>query len=350
MKQKVLITGNNGVLGKNMVEYLEKYAPGEYELVLMDLVHPPDHIRKYKTVRCDIRDKQQVEETLKDIDIVLHCASASPTFTEEEILDIIVGGTRTLLEGAFKTGKAQRFVYISSTSVYGVPEKAPTTEQDAVQPYDPYNKGKIIAEGLCEQWRRQGKCVTILRPRSFLGLHRLGTFAILYEWASEGRHFPMLGKGTNRYQLLDVEDLCQAVHMAMINDRVKVNDLFNIGAKEFSSIREDYQAVMDAAGYGKRIICFPARPMTAALYVLEKLKLSPFYKRLYMKLNKDHYVSLDKAVNQLGYRPKYSNQDSLVRNYKWYLEHQAKTKDRSTGLGNNSLWNQGAIKYAKYFF
>lgn len=350
MKQKVLITGNSGVLGINLVDYLHKHYSDDYELVLFDIQHPAEHVAAFTTITGDIRDKNKVRESIKDIDIVLHCASASPSFEDEEILDIIINGTDNLLENSFEVGNVQRFVYISSTSVYGVADKSPILETDKVSPYDPYNKGKIIAEQHCASWRDQGKCVPILRPRSFLGPHRLGTFAILYEWASEGRNFPMLGNGKNRYQLLDVEDLCQAIYMAMSGDRDKVNDLFNIGAAEFSSIREDYQSVLTEAGYGKRIICLPALPMTIALSILEKLKVSPFYKRLYKKLNKPYYVSIDKAINQLGYQPKFSNKDSLIRNYYWYLEDRKKNPDAVTGLGNNTLWKQGAIKYAKYFF
>lgn len=349
MKQRVLITGNSGVLGVNLVRYLHTYYPDDYELVLYDIEHPAEHISSFTTITGDIRNKSLIRQIIPEIDIVVHCASASPTFTDEEILDIIINGTDNLLENSFEVGQVKRFVYISSTSVYGVADKSPIYETDPLNPYDPYNKGKIIAEEHCAKWREKEKCITILRPRSFLGPHRLGTFAILYEWASEGRHFPMLGNGKNRYQLLDVEDLCQAIYMAMSGDRDKVNDLFNIGAQEFSSIKEDYQAVLTEAGFGKKIICFPAMPMTIALSILEKLKWSPFYKRLYKKLNKDYYVSLDKAIHQLGYKPKYSNKDSLIRNYHWYLEDRKKNH-HATGLGNNALWEQGALKYAKHFF
>jgi len=348
MRKKVLITGNSGVLGKNLVHYLERQYSGQYELVLFDIAQSPEHTARYTTYTGDIRDPQAVGELMKDIDIVVHCASASPSFPEADILDIIIGGTGNLLDNAFGGNQVERFIYISSTSVYGVPEKAPTLETDEVKPYDAYNKGKIQAEALCSAWRDRGKCVTVLRPRSFLGPHRLGTFAILYEWASEGRHFPMLGPGSNRYQLLDVEDLCQAVYLAMSGDPANVSDLFNIGAGEFTTIKEDYQAVLDEAGFGKRIISLPARPMLLLLQVLEKLKLSPFYKRLYMKLNRDYYVSLDKAAAKLGYRPLYSNKQSLIRNYHWYMENRKNTK--SLGLGNNAVWNQGVLKYAKIFF
>ena len=122
----------------------------------------------------------------------------------------------------------------------------------------------------------QGMNVTIMRPKSFVGPERLGVFAIFYEWASEGRNFPMIGNGRNLYQLLDVEDLCQVIRNCVEMDAGKVNDTFNIGAEEYATMREDYQAVLDEAGFGKKIITFPAGPVIAALKVLEFLNSRRF--------------------------------------------------------------------------
>ncbi len=60
---------------------------------------------------------------------------------------------------------------------------------------------------LCEVFRGRGLCIPVLRPKTFVGPERLGGFELLYDWAYEGRGFPVLGSGGNRYQLLDVEDL-----------------------------------------------------------------------------------------------------------------------------------------------
>ncbi len=349
MKKKVLITGNNGVLGRNLVKYLHENGRENYELVLFDINQNNSEFSNFQVYKGDIRKKEDVEKVIGDIDIVVHCAGASPSYEEAQIYDIIINGTSNLLECAFTTGKVERFVYISSTSVYGVPEKAPIYETDEVKPYDPYNRSKIETERLCDHWRSKGHCVSVLRPRSFLGPERLGTFGILYEWASEGRNFPMLGPGKNKYQLLDVEDLCQAIYLAISVDADNANDLFNIGAKEFSTIKDDYQSVLDAAGFNKKIKCFPAKPMFFILNILEKLKLSPFYKRLYLKLNRNYYVSIEKAEKKLGYKPKHSNKDSLVRNYRWYLENRNKIGNKP-GASNNVVWNQGILKYAKLFF
>ena len=63
----------------------------------------------------------------------------------------------------------------------------PLLEDDQLYGVGPYGQAKVEAEGLCEEYRAQGMWVPILRPKSFLGPERLGIFAMLYEWAKEGK-------------------------------------------------------------------------------------------------------------------------------------------------------------------
>ena len=89
-------------------------------------------------------------------------------------------------------------------------------------------------------------CIPVFRPKTFVGPERLGIWSILYDWAHSGSGFPLIGRGDNKYQLLDVEDLCDAIYLCATLDKTVVNDTFNIGAKDFTTMREDYQAVLDA--------------------------------------------------------------------------------------------------------
>ena len=159
----------------------------------------------------------------------------------------------------------------------------------------------------------------------------------------------MIGSGNNRYQLLDVEDLCEAIFLCATLDRYRVNDTFNIGAKEFTTMREDYQAVLDAAGFGKKIIPLPAAPVIWALRILEALHLSPLYKWVYETAATDSFVSIEKAERVLGFTPKYSNKEALVRNYRWYIEHLNEFEGVS-GISHRVPWKQGVLRLAKILF
>jgi len=208
---------------------------------------------------------------------------------------------------------------------------------------------KIEAEKVCEKFRDEGMVVPIIRPKSFIGPERLGAFVLLYDWAQDGRGFPMIGNGKNRYQLLDVYDLCSSIYLcATLPDDV-VNDVFNVGAERFTTMREDWQAVLDKAGFGKKIVGFPKTPIIWTLRLLEALKLSPLYKWIYETASEDSFVSIDKAKSVLGWQPKYSNKDALLRNYAWYLENQERFKNES-GVSHRVPWKQGILGLAKKFF
>ena len=159
----------------------------------------------------------------------------------------------------------------------------------------------------------------------------------------------MIGSGKNRYQLLDVEDLCESIYLCLTLDQQIVNDTFNIGAKEFTTWGEDQQAVLDYAGFGKRIIGFPEGPAILALKMLEFFNLSPLYKWVYETAGKDSFVSIEKAEKILGYSPNYSTKDALIRNYQWYLEHSKEFENKS-GISHRVPWNQKALKLLKVFF
>ena len=174
-------------------------------------------------------------------------------------------------------------------------------------------------------------------------------FALLYDWAYTGHNFPMIGNGLNRYQLLDVEDLCEAIYSCIDLDEKIVNDTFNIGAKEFTTMKEDYQAVLDYAGHNKKIVGLPEMPIIWTLRILEALKISPLYKWVYETASKDSFVSIEKAEKKLNYKPNYSNKDALIRNYKWYLENLHSFKDQS-GVTHRVPWKQGILALAKRVF
>jgi len=343
---RTLVTGGAGFLGINLVRYLFERGREVTSLDFAEFDYPErDRIR---VVAGDIRDPDKVAEAMEDVDLVVHCAAALPLYKKEDILSTDVEGTRTVIDRAHQSA-VQRFIHVSSTAVYGIPDHHPLFEDDKLDGVGPYGEAKILAEEVCLAYRDKGMCVPILRPKSFIGPERLGVFAMFYDWAKDGKGFPMIGSGRNRYQLLDVEDLCEAIWLAATLDADRVNDTFNIGAKEFATMREDFQAVLDCAGHGKRIKAFPAAPVIWMLRILEFFRLSPLYKWVYETACTDSFVGVEKAERVLGFTPKYSNQQALVRNYQWYLDNLAAFEGRS-GISHRVPWKQGILKVIKWFF
>lgn len=347
MAENVLITGGAGFLGINLARYL--HARG-YNIVSLDIApfDYPDMKDKIREIRGDIRNAHQVQQAMQGIDIVVHTAAALPLYSQNDIYTTDVVGTRTLLRAAKEAG-VKRFVHISSTAVYGIPDHHPLYEDDRLEGVGPYGQAKIQAEMVCLEYRAKDMIVPILRPKSFIGPERLGVFALLYDWALDGRNFPMIGSGRNRYQFLDVEDLCEAIYLTMTLPEDVVNDTFNVGAKEFTTMKEDYQVVLDHAGHGKKIIGFPAAPAVWGLRLLEALGVSPLYKWVYETASKDSFVSIEKAEQKLGFKPKYSNKDALLRNFEWYIKNR-KNFENQSGVSHRVPWKQGALGLLKKAF
>jgi len=341
----VFVTGGAGFLGINLIRYLldRGFAIVSFDLAAFDYAERD----RIKAITGDIRNVDALCDAMQGCDVVVHCAAALPSYPVEAIMSTEVAGTRNVLRAAVDTG-IRRVIHISSTAVYGT-KASGASEASEVEVIGPYAEAKILAEEECEPFRAAGMCIPVLRPKTFVGPERLGIWSILYDWAHAGSGFPLIGRGDNRYQLLDVEDLCDAIYATMLGDDSQVNTIFNIGAREFGTMREDFQAVLDHAGHGRKVRALPAAPIIAMLKILEALKLSPVYEWVYETAVVDSWVSIERAERLLGFRPRYSNRQALIRNYDWYVSHQASFA-RTTGISHRTPWNQGLIGLGKKIF
>jgi nucleoside-diphosphate-sugar epimerase len=227
--------------------------------------------------------------------------------------------------------------------VYGVPEKHPIEEDDPLVGVGWYGESKIDAEGLC---RVAAVETTIVRPKTFIGPERLGVFEILFDWIREGRRIYTLGKGNNRYQLLAVEDLVDAIVRAGQEPKA-ARETFNIGATEFGTVRADLQALIDHAGSASRLQPVPVKPAEIALRGLELLRVSPLAEWHYKTAHRDSFVDVNKAQSLLGWEPRLSNRDALIETYDWYLANRGRVG--GAGVTHRVPWNQQALGLLKRF-
>lgn len=343
--KKVLITGGSGFLGINLVRH---FLARGWEVGVLDREQfdYPERDQVAFTLG-DIRESGDVARALEGVDYVVHTAAALPLHSKSEIFSVDIDGTRTVLEESLNAG-VTRFVHISSTAVYGVPKHHPLFETDPMVGVGPYGIAKIEAERVAQKFRDK-MVVTILRPKSFIGPERLGVFALLYDWAASGANFPIPGRGRNLYQYLDVADLCDAIELSLTCTPEIGNDTYNIGAREFSTFKEDFQHVLDLAGKGKRVVSLPAAPAIWMLRILDRIGLSPLYPWVYETAVKDSFVSIDKAQAKLGFEPKFSNKAALERNFEWYRRNRASFSGKS-GKTHRVPWKQGALGLAKRIF
>ena len=342
----LLITGGAGFLGYHVCNKLSKKFDKIIALDINNFIKE-EYSETVEFFKADIVDKNLLENIFKKIkpDFVIHTAAALPLYSKKRIWKVNFKGTQNILELSLKYN-IKRMVFISSTAVYGVPEKHPLYENDELIGVGPYGKTKIAAEKLCERYRKKGLCVPIIRPKTFIGIGRLGVFQILYDWIENGKIIPIIGNGKNRYQLLEVEDLVDSIELMLFKDAKLVNDNFNIGAKDFKTVYEDVTELCKYSKSGAKVMKTPASFVKFFLRLLEILKLSPLYKWVYDTANKDSFVSIDKMKERFNWTPKYSNQDALKNSYQWYLDNKH-TLQKESGITHRVAWKQGFLGLIK---
>ncbi|NOY89478.1 MAG: NAD(P)-dependent oxidoreductase [FCB group bacterium] len=346
--KRVLVTGGAGFLGYHLALNLPHR---EVAFLALNDIAPfikEEYDKDILLVNQDVRDPEGMYRLICDnkIDTIIHTAAALPLWSKKEIFSTNIGGLRNTLTQAQKC-KVERFIFISSTAVYGVPEKHPIYEDDPVDGVGAYGESKIAGEEICREFRENGMCVSIIRPKTFIGTARLGVFQILYDWVDSGKHIPIIGKGNNLYQLLEVTDLIEAIAMVASAPTDIANDTFNVGAQLYDKVKVDVGALCDFAGNGAKVMPTPAYLVKPALAIFEFMKISPLYKWVYGTADKDSYVSTEKIEKKLGWKSKYSNQDALIESHKWYLEHKEELAHIKTGITHRVGWNQGILKLFK---
>ncbi len=342
----ILVTGGAGFLGINLVRFL---LTRKCQVTVLDVApFTYQEASQVRIVRGDIRHRSSVLTAMKGVDSVVHAAAALPLYTPREIFSTDVTGTEICLQVAQELG-LRRFVHVSSTAVYGIPDHHPVRESDPLVGIGPYGKAKIQAEKTCEMYRQRGMCIPVLRPKSFIGPERLGVFTLLYDWAASGCNVPLPGGGQHSFQLLDVADLCHAIGLVLTLEEHQVNQTFNVGAATFSTMGEDFQAVLDFAGFGRRVRAVPLKPALVFLQWAYRLGWSPVYPWIYRTLDVESWVSTEKIRSTLGFCPCYSNRDALLRNYEWFLQRNNDGVE-GHGLTHRNEWSQGILALLKIFF
>jgi nucleoside-diphosphate-sugar epimerase len=332
------ISGGAGFLGLHLARRLLDEGA-----TVRTLDHAPlndDRLeRSVQELRGDIRDARLAADLVRGADVLVHAAAALPIqASRNAIFSVNVGGTANVLAAALEAG-VRRVVVISSTAVYGVPEVHPIGEDASLTGVGHYGKSKIAAEEVCRDFIRRGLQAVILRPKTFVGPERLGVFEILFDWIREGRRIYMLGNGSNRYQLLAVEDLVEAVLRAAEAD--VAGETINVGAKGFGTVSSDLQALIDHAGSSSRLQPVPARPAELVLRALELLRISPLAEWHYRTAHRDSYVDISKAERLLSFSPRLSNEQALCETYDWYLANRGRIA--AAGVTHRVPWNQQAL-------
>jgi nucleoside-diphosphate-sugar epimerase len=338
MAGRVLVTGGAGYFGTTLIDALR--SRGAVVRVL-DLAPDPALPDDVEYIKADIRDRAAVAQACREVAAIHHCVAQVPLARDRALfVSVNADGTRVLLEEARRAG-ARKVVHLSSSAVYGVPERNPVTADTPPRPREAYGRAKLDAEHECARAVAGGLDVTIVRPRTILGHGRLGIFQILFEWVRSGLNVPVLGDGSNLYQFVHAADLADACLRAA---DTRGPAAFNIGAARFGSMRETLGALVAHAGTGSRVVSLPKAPAVAAMKISSMLRLSPLAPYHWLMYGESMYFDVAPPRTALGWEPRYSNTEMMIEAYDWYVAHRDEILAAKPGSPHRSALNQGVLR------
>jgi nucleoside-diphosphate-sugar epimerase len=309
---KSLVTGGAGYFGDLLTRRL--LERGDFVRIL-DINRPVDQYPATEVVQADIRNPDAVRSACEGIDVVFHNAAQVAISIKKALLwSVNRDGTRNLLESCARHG-VKKLIYTSTSAVYGIPKTIPVAEETIPAPVEEYGRAKLAGESLCWEYSRKGLDVSIVRPCTIVGHGRLGIFQILFEWIYQGKNIPVLSDGNNIYQFVHADDLAEACIQASTR---KGSDAFNCGTDRFGTMREVLEHLCRHAGTGSQVKSLPRWPIVAAMNVAAALKISPLGAYHASMYGRSIYLDISKARTQLGWTPRYSNNEMLVESYEWY--------------------------------
>jgi nucleoside-diphosphate-sugar epimerase len=332
----VLVTGGAGYFGSTLIEAVR--ARGDAVRVL-DIASNPSLPPDVEYIHGDIRDRDAVARACHGVEAVHHCVAQVPLARDRALfVSVNAEGTRVLLDEAGRAG-VRKVVHVSSSAVFGVPERNPVTADTPPRPREAYGRAKLDAEHECARAVAGGLDVTIIRPRTILGHGRLGIFQILFDWVRNGLNVPVLGDGSNVYQFVHAADLADACLRAA---GTRGPATFNIGAARFGTMRETLEALVAHAATGSRVVSLPKAPAVATMKLSSVLRLSPLAPYHWLMYGESMYFDVEPARTALGWEPRYSNDEMMIEAYDWYIAHHHEIL-ASTSLHRSAL-NQGVLR------
>jgi len=252
--KRILITGIDGFVGRNLVDaWMNKY-----DLIGLDLppdlfaTEPEELVKWHHSInQADIRENASYYEfLLTDVDVVIHCAARTrinASWQEyDDYYNTNIIGSHRLFEAAQRYG-VKKFIYFSSSSVYGNGVDGASKETDRLFPTNPYAVSKAAAEmALTAQTIKGEMELIIVRPFTMYGEHmNYGKYSLaiakFLRMAQEGKPLMIDGTGVQRRDFVHVSDAVQALELIMEHGRN--GDIYNIGTGQTVSVQELADAV-----------------------------------------------------------------------------------------------------------
>jgi UDP-glucose 4-epimerase len=240
--KKILVTGGAGFIGSNLVSHL--IEKGHSVIVLDNLssgklenLSAVRNSPNFHFIQGDIQDKAALHEAFRGVDAVAHLAAlidvSASVIDPSKTHEVNVTGTLNLLQAAEKENTVNRFVFASSTAVYGDAEVLPIKENTALRPISPYAASKVAGEAYCNAFTKcHGLSTVILRffnvygPRNEKSPYS-GVITKFLRQAVNGEVLTIYGDGKQTRDFIHINDIVDAIVLALEAKEVD-GEAFNI--------------------------------------------------------------------------------------------------------------------------
>ena len=313
----ILITGGAGFIGSHLVDHL--LAQGLWRVTVVDdfndFYDPSIKLENVKThrsnpnfelVEADIRDPAALRRafTETNFECIVHLAARAgvrPSLKEPHLyLETNVNGAMNLLELARSSGTKQ-FIFGSSSSVYGLNNKVPFSEDDPIfNPISPYAATKAAGELICHSYAHlYGIRIVCLRFFTVYGARQRPDLAIhkFAKLISAGKPIPVFGDGTTRRDYTYIDDIIAGVRAAIDYHQSKY-EIINLGESRTVELRELISLLEDALGHRAEIDWQPSQPGDVP----------------------QTFADITKARRLLGYNPQTQIEEGIKRFVEWFRD------------------------------
>ena len=323
-KQRHVIIGGNGFLGKAIIDKLKNVKNCKY-LVVDIKINNSKQFKKSDYLQCDISKKKEVETIpFKKNDIVHHLASKlitpnKPRFNRYNFFaSTSIIGTKNILDH-MKTKNTTKLIFWSSDMVYGIQKNYPIKEDCVTNPLGDYGNTKISAERIIiEEIKKNNISCTIFRPRLIIGPGRLGILKNLFWLAQRNLPIPLIGNGRNIFQLASVNDCADASILAAYKNCP--SEIYNIGSNNPLQTLVLLKKFLKKINSKSILISIPSPLIQMLLSTLNCIKISPMDIEQFKIADKNMVLSTCKIISELEWQAKENDVDMLTQAYLDYIK------------------------------
>lgn len=323
---KYIVFGGDGFVGRHLTtSLLEK----DEEVLICDIAHSDlDIYKRADYQQLDIRVPEQLAKIkMNQDDIVINLAAnqyhLSPPRKNryEYFYNTNYKGTENILAEMDKQG-CHKFIYYSTDMTYGKPHYLPVDVNHPQNPFGPYGASKKASEDLIRQYRAKGFKATLFRPRMILGPGRLGILKKLFRLFELNLPVPMIGNGTNCYQMISVFD-CVSATLKSIEKGIPNSD-YNLGSDNPPTVYDLLSKVIEDIGSHSILIKTPGSLVKGTLSLLGSMGIEIMYNEQYEIADENYIVDISNAKEELEWSPKYNDIDMLYQAYEYYKKDKDK--------------------------